>query len=304
MSISSYEMRREISRLNGLDLRIASYDYIESTYNRLMNNMIMTVDFTNKKQVFFRVRKMGNRPALVSEVGAPPSNLVTGFQRCNSPGRPMFYVSSSRTGAMVESKVRKGDIFYLSQWMCKEEIPVCRIFHHDETENHASIDVLLSHIDTIFRKRVHETFSSDYMLTSAVSARLMSKVLSDFGDGERVVYAGNALRYPSVLDFGRTYNTCVESAVARQSFQIMHIMEVEALKMSDEYVEIKITDTSDIFEDDKIIWSQNPTRLPDLESEESSRSYYFDGKSWRIRLNSNEISQSYMARLMELSLQP
>lgn len=166
--LSRFNIHQEIRKLNRLDPKLASYDAIRTTYERMTDGLQIVVNRGGAHELFYRVRRTnGVKPTKINELGAPPAMVVTGFQRCNPPGIPMFYAASRRIGALIEARVQTGDVVYLSQWIAKDHLPTNKIFDNEqdhllnESSNISTIrgrndDLVVAYFDTQFTKRIHE----------------------------------------------------------------------------------------------------------------------------------------------------
>src|SRR5690606_26047269 len=126
--------RQEIINLNRIDSKRASYDLLISTYRRITEGLQIVVGLAGGGELFYRVRVTNHKPQKISDLQAPPIQNVLGYQRCNPPGIPMFYAASRRIVALQETRVKKGQIVYLSQWIAPNQIPVNRIFDSEENQ--------------------------------------------------------------------------------------------------------------------------------------------------------------------------
>jgi hypothetical protein len=76
--------------------------------------------------LFYRARVMsgGKPPQNISEISTPPRLLSKSYQRCNRPGRPVFYCSDHPSAPLVEIHAAVGDYVVLSRWMTKRPLLV------------------------------------------------------------------------------------------------------------------------------------------------------------------------------------
>lgn len=292
--LSKLALHQEIKKLNRLDPARASFDRIKQILDVMTFGLKVVIGLTQGNELFFRARKNPNtKPLAVRELAAPPSELITGFQRCNPPGVPMFYSSSRRITALLECDVKPGDIVYISQWIGKDKIPVNRIFEtgfdngdfaYEEVE-----DILLLYFDTIFTKRIHKEFSDDYKFTAAVSQFLTS----NFPKGPEfdIRVDGNvAIRYPSVLDRDNAFNTAMHSIFADDRLELLHVMELLIRERSEADVLAEVSDNAIQFDDGEIQWSGDRNKIPQFREKTRAVPFIFDGSRWQLALHAGEIS--------------
>lgn len=105
-ALSKAEMRHQIQRLNPINANVAEWKTIREIYRDLFPEVQLVIGTTKSSEQFFRARV--NPPAklhAVTELMAPPAEFVTGYQRCNPPGSPIFYCSTRRITALEECRV-------------------------------------------------------------------------------------------------------------------------------------------------------------------------------------------------------
>ncbi|NTB99093.1 RES family NAD+ phosphorylase [Agrobacterium tumefaciens] len=307
-ALSRYALRQEIKKLNRLNPKDASYTAITQTYRNIMHGMTLVAGKLGGGELFYRVRKTGGyKPNSVKELHAPPANLVTGYQRCNPPGIPMFYGASKRIGAIYETRVEAGDTICLSQWIGNESIPVNKIFDSEENQEILGVerssiegpndDILLAYLDTQFTKRIHTTFADDYKFTSAIAQELTCGFTPDEKRGIKDD-GFIALKYPSVLNANLSYNTAMHSSFAADRLELIHVMEIKVLSINGTEVDIEIIDTSNDIQNGCIIWSGRTDLVPEIISEPRGVPFIFDGRRWSLLMHEGPITREYINMLM------
>lgn len=300
--LSSFDLKQRISALNRLDPRKVSYDTLIARFSSLTVDVEAVVG-TNGGELFFRARvNPASRPDLISDLGPPPAALVTGFQRCNRPGHPMFYTASRRITALLESRVAVGDIVYLSQWIGHEGLPINKSFDDSEktpegrTWSNRS-QAVYAYFDTIFTRRIHSTFSQDYIFTAAATHQFTANFpVGNFNIKDNG-FVG--LRYPSVVDIERSYNT-VFHPEQFQEFDLLHVAEMEITEVSDDDVQASLLDTALVFADGKIAWSGDKGQMPALRQEGKAVPFRYSGTEWRVQtLGRDMTAEEFSAFLAE-----
>ncbi|MQB43035.1 RES family NAD+ phosphorylase [Rhizobium sp. ICMP 5592] len=298
-TLSRQAVRQEITKLNRLDPKRAWYSAIEATYQRLTNGLSIVVGTAGGGELFYRVRKTGGeKPRFISELQAPPAKYVTGFQRCNPPGVPMFYAASRRIGALIESRVTVGETVYLSEWIGRDNIPVNRIFdgEYQSTLSGDNDDLIITYLDTQFTRRIHETFADDYKFTAAIAQQLTSK----FEPGHHNIAEDGyvALKYPSVLDLELSHNTAMPASFAAERLDLLHVMELRVISSCATDVVVEVTDTAVRFDDGSLQWTSNPNLVPALLNDNRSVPFVWDGMRWNRSLHDGAITPAYIQSLM------
>ena len=292
--LSSFEPRQEIRKLNRLDPDRANFDSILRTYNTIFVGLGMVVATTGSTEILYRARVMSNgqRPSLFNDLFAPPPNLITGYQRCNRPGQSVFYASSRRMTALLECRVKVGDMAYLGQWMCKGPFPVNRYLEaKDNWEGHLTPqgEALLSHFDTLFTRRVDATFSNDYKFTAAISEFLTSGLPS----GEELDIRADknvALRYPSVVSYDGSYNTAMSDGMARERLDLLHVMELRILDVKDNAVRVSVLDNGFGRKNGSIEWTGVASSIPMPRDPRGVIFIHQGGGEWNITVRDGDVT--------------
>ncbi len=73
------------------------------------------------RTTFYRGVIYAEKPMNVGYLGYPPARLVNNYQRCNGPGKPMFYCSVDSAAVFAELDAQLGDKVYLSKWTIDKE---------------------------------------------------------------------------------------------------------------------------------------------------------------------------------------
>ncbi|WP_373413675.1 RES family NAD+ phosphorylase [Ensifer aridi] len=308
MPLSRWEIRQEIKKLNRLDPKLASYSAIVSTYQKLTDGFVTVAGKAGAGELFYRVRRTGgSKPTRTAELQAPPANLVTGYQRCNPPGVPMFYAASRRIGALAEARVEAGELIYLSQWIGRTPIPLNRIFDSEENQVVSGVDmstvhgpnddILLAYLDTQFTKRIHSTFADDYKFTAAIAQQLTTNFTPDeFHDIREDGCV--ALKYPSVWGLERFHNTAMHASFASERLELLHVMELKILSVEDVEISVEVMDTAVEFNSGEIIWSSNPNLVPTLLNDARSVPFVSDGRKWNLQMHDGTVTPEFIKLLM------
>jgi hypothetical protein len=160
--VNTTELRQLIHELNRQDPATSNFEDVVSRLRLASKDTAIPLGQCSASENFFRARVSNNKKLdRVSDLGAPPSELILGYQRCNPPDVPMFYSAAKRLTALLEIDVKPGDIVYLSQWLPKSPLPVNYVFDPQEFASRPEVsakEVLFhSYLDTIFTRPIDVT---------------------------------------------------------------------------------------------------------------------------------------------------
>lgn len=285
--MESEDLQRTIRRLNRLDVEQANFEDIVSMIRKAIAGIRVSVSLTPSTELYFRARVCQSyKPKRVTELAAPPAELVEGFQRCNPPKKSMFYSASKRITALLECGVEVGDKVYLGQWVNQKPAPISRVLSMDDApDSHAGFTVnehiVHTYFDTIFTRPVHETFSNVYKLTAAVTEVLTTgytpETEQDIRDDQTI-----GIRYPSIVDTTGSYNTAFHAEFATERFVLHHAMELKVTELSGKKLTVEIIDNAIEFLDGEIQWLGDSVAIPDMIEDRKRLPFINTGRSWVI----------------------
>ncbi|MBY4715846.1 hypothetical protein [Burkholderia cepacia] len=253
VQIKSVEARRIIGQLNRMNLDKVEYNYIKNLIARLTVGLKMRGVTPHMDSRLYRGVVFREKPSKVGFLGYPPASIVTNFQRCNPPSNPMFYCSVDPSAIYYELGVQPGDKVFLSKWSVSQEFFINRIAPPDEDDMSDLVrDIVLTFFETKFSQPIHETYSSQYKITSAISEKLSSGEL--IGD-HRVI---GAVSYPSVVHPSRSENLAIRTAVVDKCLQLDYVEEILVTNVQGNTISVDRTDFSSNFDGDNIIWTGKP----------------------------------------------
>lgn len=294
----SSEISIVIKELNRLDLEKVDYDKVIEKIKPLMCAILIETQKSNSTDMYFRSRICNDKEIEnIKELSAPPNELVKGFQRCNPPGKSMFYSASKRMTTLLECNVQVGDIVYLSQWVNKEPIPLNIILYND-TETKISNELVLNYIDTVFTRQVHNSFSNAYKLTSAITELITSSFKPDKTydireDGEI------ALVYPSVSDILGGYNTVMSPSFANKRLEALHVMKLRITERKGNSIKVKVIDNAREVINGKIIWLNDKKKIPlKIQDKNGGIIFQYTGNKWSVPVGESELTEDIMNKLM------
>ena len=107
--------------------------------------------------------------------------------------------------------------------------------------------------ETIFSRPVHETFSEQYKITSAIAQKLTTGKIKianeDYGE------PFGAVVYPSVAHPSRADNIAIKPHIEKQCLLLQDVSEICIIENEEHSFKIKVTDFSSNFTNGEIIWS-------------------------------------------------
>lgn len=250
------EAREIIRQLNRLNLEVADYDNLKDLVGRLIYGVPMMAITPHEETRFYRGVVYKTKPAETKQLGYPPNVLTVNFQRCNPPGKSMFYCSPDPAAVFYELHVQPGDAIYLSKWSLTNKFFVNRISpRSDGGPSSAVSEIISAYFETKFCQPVHETYSSQYKITSAIAEKLSSgNVIA----GPAIPIGG--LTYPSVAHPNRSENIAVQPHIADQCLRLDYVEELLVTAVDGYIIRYDRKDFSPNFEDGKIRWSGKPLK--------------------------------------------
>lgn len=241
-------VRKIIQEINRINLEDADYDYVKQKVGNLFGGIKCPGISLNKGQALFRGIIYNDKPINVSYLGAPPKELVLGFQRCNSPWNPLFYCSGHQAPVLHEIQPKKGDKVYMSKWSVAKNDQ----FISTLSPNHLGADMaplvssIYSFFDTKFSEQIHDTFSFRYKVTSAIAELLIRDNLFD--------HKAAGLAHTSVAYPGGADNIVLLPDYVDSSLSLDYVEELEIVDVTDEGFEVKSTDIATDFASNIIHW--------------------------------------------------
>lgn len=291
-----------MQQLSRVDLSKASYDYLCKQVGILTDQVEMVVQYVTGADMLFRVRlNPPSRPSTWDDLGAPPAQFVTGFQRCNPPGVPMFYGASRRIIALKETRTKPGDVVYLSQWAPNTGYPVSSMFDSREHLRGISLsshsEYVTTYLDALITRPIHEVFSSQYKLTSAIAQELTTNFHPDghsgVGDDEL-----SALIYPSIFDAERSFNMAMHSSFARERMILTHLTEMVAIIGGDE-PRFRVLDNAIPTLDRGLRWLSDAAALPALIAYRDAVSFVNRDGCAAMPFVEGLVDENYLTSLLE-----
>lgn len=253
---SPFKARELIRKLNLLKLEDASYGTIKNKVSRLYDGCSSQAYTMQKGQRLYRGVIYQKKPDRTSFLGAPPKDRVTGYQRCNTPGHPMFYCSPDPSAIYYELGVSKGDRVYHSKWtVINPDFFINQLISSFPEKDTSQVqEIVQTYLETVFSQPVHETYSYQYKITAAISEVLTTREIA--GDDQNRKMGG--LAFPSVAHPKQSLNIVLFPDIAESCLSLDYVEEVQVTESKGKEISVKYTDISSNLDNGTISWSGKP----------------------------------------------
>lgn len=270
------ETKKRRKQLERLDLRRADYSYVKSLVKNLFHNHVAPSFYLDTGSPFYRVRlNPPSKPTEEKDLREPPRTSITGYQRCNSPGNPIFYASNRILTAALEVGAAENDTVYFSKWILTKPMSCSVAISSEMYECHPdiqrvvperSIDII-DYFETLFTRPIHDTFSEQYKITAAISEMLTGEytraLLGQDDEGDVVSSDGHmGLIYRSVVDVAEGKNFAFHPTLVDEFLVVEFVLEARVVSSANNKFVVEVMDFSDDFVGKSIGWSGNPRSIP------------------------------------------
>lgn len=262
--VSMLEARSIITSINRLNLELADYDHLARRVGRLITGVPLSGTVIKPGLRLYRGRKSRHKLMRLSDLGAPPAAAVINYQRCNSPNDPMFYCATHQATACYELNASVGEFVYISCWHVNIEfltqvIPPDRMRSH----NHARLAMIATFFETKFSQPIHDTFSSQYKITSAIADRLTAKEFNLIPptaapSREAYLHGVRCLLYPSVAHPKEAECLAMRPQIVERCLELSYVEEWQIAAVGVGEVTIQRVDSSSSFDRGGIKWTGKP----------------------------------------------
>jgi hypothetical protein len=130
--IQSRELRKKIKDFKELNLRIVDIDVLKTALAPILHHYVHPVPLIQPGEHIFRTVTWGDRPSLIKQLTYPPSDKVD-YGRCNRPGDPVFYGSTSGISAIQELAPPDGTRLVLTMWRVTKPIIAACVGYSEKT---------------------------------------------------------------------------------------------------------------------------------------------------------------------------
>ncbi len=261
---SSLELRAQIATINRLDLDVADYGHLVRRVGQMIVGVPLACTVVKPGTRLYRARKNRTKLLHVAELGAPPAVVITNYQRCNPPNEPMFYGATHQATACHEIRAQLNDIVYVSCWTVRSEF-FAQVIPPDwpNTSDDSGLHLLASFFETKFSQPIHETFSNQYKVTSAIADRLTAKefsikLQSDAPDRDAFKQGVGCIIYPSVSHPARPECVALRPTIVTNCLDLTYVEEWEITAANAGEISINRLDIGSSFVADEIIWTGKP----------------------------------------------
>lgn len=167
----------------------------------------------------------------------------------------MFYCSPDPAAVFYELHVQPGDAVYLSKWSLTKKFFLNRIAAQDDGSPSSAVkEIISTYFETKFSQPVHDTYSSQYKITSAISEKLSTGNVI----GGTIPFGG--LTYPSVAHPNRSENIVVQPHIVDECLRLDYVEELLVTAVDGYTISYDRKDFSSNFEDGKIHWAGSPMK--------------------------------------------
>ena len=249
-------VREIVTALNRIDLARADYAYLRERISLLVKGFSLKASLVPVGTAFFRGIIYPQRPTHVSALSPPPPEIITNYQRCNCPGRPMFYAGMDIAAIFAEIDAKQGDKVYLSKWLVEKEFFYFRIppIPASEIQNDPAWANIETFLETRFIHPIHETFSHQYKLTAAISQQFSNGAILIDGiekSGPRL----GAVAYPSVAHSSRSDNIAIQPSTVQDCLKLQDVREMYVVEHIGNSRKVQYLDFSANFDLGLINWA-------------------------------------------------
>lgn len=280
-----------------MDLDAAEYACVKQTVKDIFDGQTSPALICEAGSSVYRIRRNPeNRPRKVKDLREPSAYQVTGFQRCNPPQRPIFYASNRLFTAALETDIQEGDNIYLTRWKLDRpmhcSVGIFSRYYEEVAEINNTIPEtskdLAEFFEFIFTRRVHNTFSNEYKITSAIAEMLTADHDAPEATSEFRSSTGHiALTYKSVVDrllmgSEEGENFSFHPTLVDEFLSLAETIEAKVTSREGNDICLEILDYSNTLFGQKINWTNDPTAVS-FSKELSKSSGSYEGMKWTIR---------------------
>ncbi len=254
-------MREIIRKLNHLNLDRADYQHIKRLINQLIVHVPLSVTTRSSGLQIYRGRVSSKKLEKIKDIKHPPIPSVTDYQRCNPPHQPMFYCAAGRAPIFYELNVKTGDVVYMSKWTFTEDAILLSISPDGPSESHDSRSSLVStYFETVFSQPIHEVYSRQYKITSAIADVLTEKSFHQDADmsSNPAFKREVSLKYPSVQYPSRADCLALKPSIVDGCLKLDYVEEILIKDVNGTKIDIESQDVSSDFCDGSIRWTGMP----------------------------------------------
>jgi len=293
------EVQAAIARIRALDLHNATVDEIKEMLFQLLKGYNVVAPFLPAGLSLHRLRLFpSEKPANLSQIGAPLAHLIQKNQRCNRSGESLFYCSTARSATFFELHVQAGEKAVLSTWRTTRQFIVNKVgYTHGafstlgstrdcptwkagpnpraETEANRSVDQFLA---DAFTADVWPGEEDRYKLTIAVSEKLLHGANFSF-DG---------LLYPTIPMQGNADNIALTPTFVSSGLEFVRAEFLQVTRIEGKSMTFDTLDTATArAEDGSILWKGHADKWTLKQGDQIALSFQ-DGR-WIARDSSGRV---------------
>jgi len=278
---SDDEIAAAISELNRLDCEHVEFDDIVEKVRFLFDGLALEANVIEPGTKLYRGRQMDSAPKHIRELYYPPPEYVNGFQRCNRPGKPLFYASGNMATLLSEIKTKVGSTVYISEWVTTAQL-FCFYFPFRQPQKNITGARVQTFVENRFSQPIHETFSSQYKITAAISSLIVGEDIGFADSAENGPKLGGLI-YPSVAHPARSENVALVPQAADNSLKLLSVTSFKIVSVENHEYKFEELDFCSNFSYDIINWKGYPGswQIKNLPAG-GEISAIFDGYTWQM----------------------
>ena len=296
--LKSRAIRTAISDIENLDLKIASEEEIDGILSGLIKGYKSEAPIFRERINVYRAVRC-ERPLSISDIGPPPTEILTSYGRGNVIGQSVFYCCNSRNAPFFELKCKPGDQIALSKWQTspdlvlnhtgfteetKEKLASSRSLDQiyefvKETNNYSELNEMVhEYLGYIFSRPVDSDDEQlHYKLTSVIANKMM---------------AGNVLHgllYPTFQMAGNADNIILKSDYFREKLRFVNVEYININSHDGGGFSIDVQDSASKIDDEgRFEWSGRPLHWELTEKGQIAHFEVYNGQ-WVAKDENGEI---------------
>jgi hypothetical protein len=289
----SRELRKTIKGFKQLNLSIIDIDVLKAALAPILHHYVHPAPLIQPSELIFRTVTWDDRPTLIKQLTYPPADKV-GYGRCNRPGDPVFYGSTSSISAIQELAPPNGTRLVLSMWRVTKPIVAACVGYSEKTfrdlgsnrwsdiwwEKQASPELepvgartpennlVNRFLAKEFTRSIPKDDAWKYKLSACISETFLKAKPAEHANGEipgllraRESTTGievSALVYPSVAAAANNDNVAINSSTADSSLSLVwaQFLEIERTsEKADEFNPKGLDFTNGTTPTGELVWS-------------------------------------------------
>lgn len=280
----SPDVEQQIEYLRGVDLNAVKFEEVVLLLRRIIRGYWNNAITIPENQMLYRANRYDFKPDDASFLTYPPAKLVTGYQRANTPGNPMFYTSMAKNATLYELDVKPKDRVSISMWKTTAAAFINNIAFDDHVfaklksdrlaESYAlaseyTISLKNASLNRVVRRFFADEFSRkvpggserQYIISAALTECFLGNVQERDGTPANISFEGKfaGILYPSLAMRGNADNLVLLPDYADRHCELVHVEFVEIDSVRKGRIDFTEYDFANSFSGDGLIrWKGRP----------------------------------------------